>query len=329
MVVPPGAPPGQVDHRYARDLPDLLPRHALVVLNDTLVLPARLLGKKAATKGRVEVFLVRPAEIEDHWMVLTRASKPVRTGMEIELNEAGTFRATVCAERSGEGLVEVKLSRPPSMSLHQTLEAFGHIPLPPYIDRPDETVDRDRYQTVFARVPGAIAAPTAGLHFSDALLERCRARGIQTAFVTLHVGLGTFRPVSVANLNDHPMHTEWFDIPESTAAAIRAAKREGLPVVAVGTTVVRALESAGDPDHPGCVRALSGETRLLIQPGYSFSVVDLLLTNFHLPRSTLLALVFAFAGRERTLAAYDAAIAARYRFYSYGDAMLFAREARS
>jgi S-adenosylmethionine:tRNA ribosyltransferase-isomerase len=208
------------------------------------------------------------------------------------------------------------------LGLAAAVEASGHVPLPPYVHRPDDAADRERYQTVFARVPGAVAAPTAGLHLSTALIDRIRARGVAVATVTLHVGLGTFQPVSAEDLDDHPMHAEAFVVPAEAAAAVAAARDRGAPVVAVGTTVVRALESAADPARPGGVLALSGETRLLIQPGYRFRVVDQLLTNFHLPQSTLLALVAAFAGRERVLSAYRAAVGARYRFYSYGDAML-------
>jgi S-adenosylmethionine:tRNA ribosyltransferase-isomerase len=194
--------------------------------------------------------------------------------------------------------------------------------------RGDDGRDRERYQTVFAREPGAVAAPTAGLHLSEALLDRLRARGVVIASVTLHVGLGTFQPVVADDLDDHPMHAEVFTVPAGTVEAVAAARERGAPVVAVGTTVVRALETAADPEREGSVRAMQGETRLLIQPGYRFRVVDQLLTNFHLPQSTLLALVAAFAGRERALSAYALAIRDKYRFYSYGDAMLIrAREA--
>jgi S-adenosylmethionine:tRNA ribosyltransferase-isomerase len=223
------------------------------------------------------------------------------------------------------GMLEVLFFSPSDTPLALAIEALGRIPLPPYLHRAPEEVDRERYQTVFARVAGAVAAPTAGLHLSSALLDRIRTHGIEVSTITLHVGLGTFQPVTVADLDDHPMHAEWFEIPAETAAAIDRARARGAPVIAVGTTVVRALESAASAE--GCVRAITGETRLLIQPGYRFRVVDQLFTNFHLPQSTLLALVAAFAGHERILDAYRAAIAARYRFFSYGDAMLIRKRA--
>jgi S-adenosylmethionine:tRNA ribosyltransferase-isomerase len=333
----PRDPKGPWVHAAVRDLAELLAPGSLLVLNDTRVIPARLLGRKESG-GRVEIFLVRrlgaqtveeggrvfPAE---RWQALGRASKPLRPGARITLARARAAPAVPAAlsvrieGRVDEGgLLEVVLFSPSDTPIATALEAFGHVPLPPYLRRTDEETDRERYQTVFARVPGAVAAPTAGLHLSSALLDRIRARGIDVSTLTLHVGLGTFQPVMVADLDDHPMHAERFEIPFETAAAIDRARARRAPVIAVGTTVVRALESAALP--AGRVRAGAGETRLLIQPGYSFRVVDQLLTNFHLPQSTLLALVAAFAGRARTLAAYRAAIEARYRFFSYGDAML-------
>jgi S-adenosylmethionine:tRNA ribosyltransferase-isomerase len=321
-----------VTHAVVRDLDQLLAPGALLVVNDTRVIPARLLGHKAGSGGKVEVLLVRrlgtasvrsggrelPAE---RWRALGRASKPLRPESRVVF-DGGSLAAEI-ATRAGEGgLFEVLLFSPTGLALDVALEAAGHVPLPPYLHRTDDAVDRERYQTIFARAPGAVAAPTAGLHLSAALLDRVRARGVQLAKVTLHVGLGTFQPVTAADLDDHPMHGEVFVVPADTAAAVAATRDRGAPVVAVGTTVVRALESAADPERDGRVRAAEGETRLLIQPGYRFRVVDQLLTNFHLPQSTLLALVAAFAGLERVLAAYRAAVVAGYRFYSYGDAML-------
>lgn len=320
-------PAGEVVHAAVRELDQHIPPGALVVVNDTRVIPARLLGRKRSTGGQVELLLIRrlsaPAAAEggERWATLGRASKPIRPGAEIDLGEDGVLAARVLGRDAG-GLLEVLLWSPAGLDTAAAIEARGHVPLPPYLKRADEPVDRERYQTIFAREPGAVAAPTAGLHLSENLVERLRARGVQLAGVTLHVGLGTFQPVTADDLDDHPMHAEAYAISEDAAAAVAAARERGAPVVAVGTTVVRTLESAADPDRPGHVRASAGETRLLIQPGYRFRVVDALLTNFHLPQSTLLALVFAFAGRERTLAAYRAAIEARYRFYSYGDAML-------
>lgn len=355
----------QTTHACVRDLPELLPAGALLVVNDTRVIPARLLGRKVGSGGRVELLLVErageagdramesarttevrggaigdgtslrdadlgaEAHASERWLALGRASKPLRPGAVIafdrrgeEAGEPPALTAEIVGRADDAGLVEVTLRARAGARIEETVEAIGHVPLPPYMRRADEASDRERYQTVFARVPGAIAAPTAGLHLSTALLDRLRARGVEIAAVTLHVGLGTFQPVTAADFDQHPMHAETFVVPAETAAAIDRARERGAPVIAAGTTVVRALESAADPERPGRVRARAGETRLLIQPGYAFRVVDQLFTNFHLPQSTLLALVAAFAGRERVLAAYATAIDAGYRFYSYGDAML-------
>lgn len=323
-----------MEHRAIRELDELLPEGALVVVNETRVLPARLFGRKPGTGGKVELLLVQrteggdPAGSIERWRAMGRSSKPLRAGMEIELEAEGTepqgprLLARIEGREEGSGLLEVTLISPVGLRVSDAIEALGHVPLPPYIRRADEASDRERYQTVFAREPGAVAAPTAGLHLSEALIERLKGRGIELTALTLHVGLGTFQPVVAEDLDQHRMHAEVLSVPASAADAIDRARARGAPVVAVGTTVVRALESAADPDRLGRVVARSGETRLLIQPGYRFRVVDSLLTNFHLPRSTLLALVFALAGRERVLAAYAAAIEAGYRFYSYGDAML-------
>jgi len=326
---------GRLEHAFIRDLPDRLPEGALVIVNDTRVLPARLLGRKVSSGGRVEIFLVRkigPAEVEhggrtlpaERWRALGRSSKPFRDGVEIELDSAGLLRARAFG-RDAEGLLDVVLFSPAGKSIDEALEAVGHVPLPPYIHRDDDAADRARYQTVFAREPGAVAAPTAGLHLTERLVERMQARGLTIARVTLHVGLGTFQPVTAEDLDDHPMHAELFRVSEETASAIADARARGAEVVAIGTTAVRALESAADPEREGHVVPREGETRLLIQPGYRFRVVDRLLTNFHLPQSTLLALVGAFAGLDRILEAYRVAIEHRYRFYSYGDAMLLQR----
>lgn len=322
------------EHRMIRQLDRLLPEGALVVVNDTRVLPARLFGRKPGTGGKVEILLVQRMEqpeegatgFVERWRAMGRSSKPLRAGTEVEFfaegREARLLAARIEGREEGSGLLFVTLSSPAGMLVSEAIEALGHVPLPPYIRRADEASDRERYQTVFAREPGAVAAPTAGLHLSEALIERFGARGIELSAVTLHVGLGTFQPVAAEDLDQHRMHAEVFSVPEGAASAIDRARERGAPVVAIGTTVVRALESAADPDRPGRVVSRSGETRLLIQPGYRFRVVDALVTNFHLPRSTLLALVFALAGRERVLAAYASAIELGYRFYSYGDAML-------
>jgi S-adenosylmethionine:tRNA ribosyltransferase-isomerase len=323
-----------LSHRHVRDLPDLLPRGALVVVNDTRVVPARLLGKKAGTGGGVELLLVRPRPDQAAsdgrtaaFFAMGRASKPLRPGTTIVFGD-GALTATIDGRDEAGALFAVTLTARDG-DVQSAIERVGHVPLPPYLHRPDDAADRERYQTVFARVPGAIAAPTAGLHLSQELLDRFAEHGIERAAVTLHVGLGTFRPVTVEDLDHHPMHAELLAVPAATRDAIARARDRAAPVVAVGTTVVRALESAADPAQPGQVLETHGETRLLIQPGFSFRVVDRLLTNFHLPRSTLLALVYAFAGMERVRRAYDVAIAEGYRFYSYGDAMLLQMRSRA
>lgn len=338
--------PGDVEHAAVRDLDRHLPRGALVVVNDTRVVAARLIGWKVATGGAVELLLLRRLDAveardaegraaagegggaPERWRAMGRASKPLRPGAEIAFDRDGALAARVI-ERGDDGLLDVVLSSPAGLRVEAAIEARGRVPLPPYLGRDDDAADRERYQTIFARAPGAVAAPTAGLHLSRALVDRLAAAGIEVATVTLHVGLGTFQPITVEDLDEHPMHAEAYAVPTATEAAVAGARARGAPVVAIGTTVVRALEAAADPGRGGHVRAQAGETRLLIQPGYRFQVVDALMTNFHLPRSTLLALVLAFAGRERALSAYRAAIAGRYRFYSYGDAMLIHGEGAS
>jgi S-adenosylmethionine:tRNA ribosyltransferase-isomerase len=235
----------------------------------------------------------------------------------------GTGRLVARLETVGDsdGVMEIVLYTSDGGTVEEALEACGTVPLPPYLRRETEPLDVSRYQTVYAKVPGAVAAPTAGLHLSTALLDELGRAGIRTATLTLHVGLGTFRPVTAHDLDDHKMHEEAVVIPPSLVAAVRDARARRAAVVAVGTTVVRGLETAADPEEPGAIRAMQGRTNLLIQPGFRFRVVDAMLTNFHLPRSTLVALVAAFAGRERTLGAYREAIRRGYRFYSYGDAM--------
>jgi len=318
-----------VVHRHVHDLADLLPRGALLVVNDTKVIAARLLGKKAGSGGHVELLLVRPRpgattpEGSAGFFAMGRASKQLRPGTEVVFGD-GALSARIEGRDADAGLFAVTLWAPDG-DVQRAIERVGHVPLPPYLRRADDDADRERYQTVFARVPGAIAAPTAGLHLTQALLDRLAERGVERAAVTLHVGLGTFQPVTADDLDDHPMHSETFAVPAETRDAIARARERGAAVVAVGTTVVRTLESAADPERPGLVRAMQGETKLLIQPGYTFRVVDRLVTNFHLPRSTLLALVYAFGGMERVRRAYEVAIAEGYRFYSYGDAMLLRR----
>lgn len=302
------------DLRFA-DLPGLVGPQDLLVFNDTRVIKSRLAARRP-TGGKVELLLERITGPRQGLFQL-RASHPPKVGGALELAD-GT-RATVVGRR--DRFFELRVDG--ALPLHDYLDRHGAVPLPPYIARPPSVDDEARYQTVYARHEGAVAAPTAGLHFDDALLAALARAGVASAHLTLHVGAGTFQPVQTEDLAAHAMHEEWFRIPEATAAAVSAARERGGRIVAVGTTTLRALEAAADDD--GGVRAGERETRLFITPGYAFRVVDRLLTNFHLPRSTLLMLVAAFGGYDAVRAAYAHAIAARYRFYSYGDAMLLER----
>jgi S-adenosylmethionine:tRNA ribosyltransferase-isomerase len=309
-------------HRTVRDFPELVPEGALVVLNDTRVRRARLLLGRAGTGGKVELLLLKPlgaAGGAERWEAIGRANKPLREGSELE---APGLRARIT--RGGE-LLEVSLVA--EGGVEAWLARSGHVPIPPYLRRSDEALDAERYQTVFAEKLGSVAAPTAGLHLSAELIERLRARRVSFGRLTLDIGLGTFRPIEADDLDGHAMHSESIDVPPALCALVAAARARGAPVVAIGTTVVRALESAADPAAPGHVRPFQGETRLLIQPGYAFRVVDALFTNFHQPKSTLLALVAAFAGLSRVLEAYAVAVEEGYRFLSYGDAMWLPRRA--
>jgi S-adenosylmethionine:tRNA ribosyltransferase-isomerase len=302
-----------LEHRAMRELPSLL-EPALFVFNDTRVIPARLRGLKPSG-GKFELLLtdrIGSHGEAERWLARGRPLKSLKRGMQLEV---GPLHIEV-VERRDETTLEVALTGEPDVAT--ALEQAGEIPLPPYLDREPEAADQERYQTVFAREPGAVAAPTAGLHFGESLLGELAARGHERAFVTLHVGPGTFAPLLVDDLRDHKMHEERYQVPAETVHAIERAKREGRKVVAVGTTVVRTLESAARSG----LAAGPGSTTLLIHPPYSFRVIDALVTNFHLPRSTLLALVMAFAGTELTREAYRAAVTERYRFFSYGDAML-------
>jgi S-adenosylmethionine:tRNA ribosyltransferase-isomerase len=310
---------GEVRHATFREWPELVPEGALVVLNDTRVINARVLGNRRGSGGRVELLLTRKVEErspdEELWLSIGRASRSLKVGTIVD---SGPLSAEVVS-REDEGVLVVRLAA--SGGVSRALAAHGHVPLPPYMRRPDAPDDVERYQTVFARQEGSIAAPTAGLHVTAATLSRLAARGVEVAFTTLHVGIGTFRPVAADDLDDHAMHVEELVVSEELSRAVARARERARPVVAVGTTVVRALESARDPHDARRVVATSGPTQLLIQPGYSFGPVDALLTNFHMPKSTLLALVSAFAGRGRVLDAYRTALDAGYRFLSYGDAM--------
>ena len=306
---------GIVD-RVFRELPDLLEAGDLLVFNNTKVIKARLYGTKSSG-GAVEALVERVLPgTQEVWAHL-RASKSPKPGSAVRFAEA--FDAEVLGRCGPDnGLFHLRLSGDP----FALLEQHGHVPLPPYITHADAADDVRRYQTVFAREPGAVAAPTAALHFDEALLARLGERGVGQAHVTLHVGAGTFQPVRVERLEDHLMHSEWFDVPQSTVDAIAATRARGARVVAVGTTTLRALESAA---LGGGLRAGARETDIFITPGFEFQVVDRLVTNFHLPKSTLMMLVSAFAGYEHVRALYEHAIAERYRFFSYGDAMLLQR----
>ncbi len=317
---------GDDRHRTVADLPEILQPGDLLVVNDTRVIPARLFARRRPGGGRVEL-LVLEKLAPRVWEALVKPARRLRPGSVLEV-EGGDLVAEVTAIGE-DGRRRLQFDR----EIEAHLERCGHVPLPPYIKREDMSTDRARYQTVFARQPGAIAAPTAGLHFNPELLAALTDRGVERSVVTLHVGLGTFRPVKVERIEDHAMEAERYWVSEEAAAAIRRTKRGGGRVVAVGTTVVRTLESAAR-EH-GEVEAGSGRTELFITPGFPFRAVDALLTNFHLPRSTLLMLVSALAGhggvdgervgRDRVLAAYREAVATGYRFYSYGDAMFVQR----
>ncbi|WP_421717913.1 tRNA preQ1(34) S-adenosylmethionine ribosyltransferase-isomerase QueA [Algiphilus sp.] len=294
------------------DWPEMLSPHDLLVFNDTRVIPARLYAHKA-TGGRVEIFLERVLADPQRVQAQMRASKPIRPGTRLTVEGAEAI-ATV-EGRDEEGFFTVAFDR----KALPVFEQAGHVPLPPYITRPDEAEDVARYQSIFADKAGAVAAPTASLHFDDAMMAKLKARGIRWTTLTLHVGAGTFAPVRVDDPAAHHMHAERYAVSDALVAEVEAARARGGRVVAVGTTVVRALEGA--VVDAGALRPMAGETRLFITPGFRFQVVDALLTNFHLPESTLLMLVSAFAGRERMLAAYRHAVTQRYRFFSYGDAM--------
>lgn len=313
--------PAVSHHRFA-ELPELVRGDELFVVNDTRVIPARLFARKPSG-GRVELLLVQPLPGDgQRWWAMSRANKPLRPSQRLQV---GDEELEIGGRAAEPGLIEVRFR--PELDLTAFLEQHGSVPLPPYIERPPGPEDARRYQTIFAAHPGAVAAPTAGLHFTPELLDRLQRRGVELARLTLHVGPGTFRPITTPDLAGHRMHHERFTIPEQTAAAVARAKAQQRPVVAVGTTAVRALEAAalatGGVGSPGVglPRPGPGETDLFIRPGHDFRVVDSLVTNFHWPRSTLLVLVAALAGRERVLAAYHEAVALRYRLFSYGDAM--------
>jgi len=307
---------GRIEHRVFRDITDYLRPGDLLILNETKVLPVRLHGRKAGTGGRVELLLLRPGgEGENTWECLARPGRRLPPGTVMEF--AAGLRGEVTARTAAGGRL-VRFSLPEGKDFETILNEAGEVPLPPYIKK--SLADPSRYQTVYAREPGSAAAPTAGMHFTPGLLRSLRAAGVGTASVVLHIGLDTFRPVQTEDITAHRMHREYYNIPEGTSLAVNAAKREGRRVIAVGTTSTRCLETAALRD--GTVPPGAGWSELFIYPGFRFRVVDALLTNFHLPRSTLLMLVSAFAGRELILRAYREAVKHRYRFFSFGDAML-------
>ncbi|MCE1183869.1 MAG: tRNA preQ1(34) S-adenosylmethionine ribosyltransferase-isomerase QueA [Rhodocyclales bacterium] len=296
-------------------LPGLLRAGDLLVFNDTRVIKARIFGTKESG-GRVEIMLERIVDAQ-HAIAQVRASKSPKPGARLTLAEAFVVEVT---GRAGANDEFYALQLVGEGNLWELVEAHGKLPLPPYIEHPAEGADETRYQTVYARAPGAVAAPTAGLHFDDEMLALLRGQGVNTAFLTLHVGAGTFKPMRVEQIADHRMHSERFEIPQATVDAIAATRAAGGRVIAVGTTSLRALESAAD--EAGQLHAGGAETEIFITPGYRFKVVDRLITNFHLPKSTLMMLVSAFAGYDAIRAAYSHAIGEGYRFFSYGDAML-------
>ncbi len=328
---------GACQNRSFGELPEFLRGDELLVFNNARVLPARLFGRRAGVfsqqpsrktqaehlHGQVEIFLTRRIAA-DTWEALVRPGRKLPVGERIFFGE-DELEAEI-ATRGELGIRTLAFISKNGRSVSENIQKLGHVPLPPYIDRPDETSDHDRYQTVFAKNPGAVAAPTAGLHFTQEVLEKIRARGCEICELTLDIGLGTFQPIHSETLEEHKIHSESYEISEEAAHKINAAKNEGRSVLAVGTTVVRALEDSAarlsEPGRENRVNSGPAEARIFIKPGYTFCIVDLLLTNFHLPKSTLLALVAAFAGRENILSAYRQAVEQNYRFYSYGDCML-------
>jgi len=300
---------GKIQDLHFTDIINFINKGDLLVFNNTKVIPARLFGKKS-TGGKVEVFIERLLD-DNSAIAFLKTSKRPKLGMPIYFDD---LALTPTARKGMFYLVETKSNT----SLTELMDKYGHMPLPPYIQREDELDDKDRYQTVYAKEKGAVAAPTAGLHFDKALLQAIKDKGVNTAFVTLHVGAGTFQPVKTDLIDDHIMHKEWLQVSPQVAELVKQTKANGNKVIAVGTTAVRCLETAA---QTGDINAYTGDTNIFIYPGYQFKIVDSLLTNFHLPESTLIMLVSAKCGRENTLNAYKHAVTEKYRFFSYGDAM--------
>lgn len=304
---------------FFTDLLDKLQPGDLLVFNNTRVIPARLFGRKASG-GKLEVLVERMLD-DKRVLAHVRASKAPKPGTALLLGEDESVKATMLARH--DALFEIQFDD--TRDVLTILNDIGHMPLPPYIDRPDEAADRELYQTVYSQRPGAVAAPTAGLHFDEPLLAALKEKGVEMAFVTLHVGAGTFQPVRVESIEDHVMHAEYAEVPQTVVDAVLACKARGNRVIAVGTTSVRSLESAAQASAEAVIAPFFGDTRIFIYPGYHYQVVDALVTNFHLPESTLIMLVSAFAGYRHTMDAYRQAVAEQYRFFSYGDAMFITR----
>ncbi|WP_113627192.1 tRNA preQ1(34) S-adenosylmethionine ribosyltransferase-isomerase QueA [Pectobacterium peruviense] len=308
-------PTGDLTHGVFTDLLEKLNPGDLLVFNNTRVIPARLFGRKVSG-GKLEVLVERV--LDDHRILAhVRASKAPKPGTELLLGDDESVKATMVARH--DALFELHFDD--ARDVLSILNDIGHMPLPPYIDRPDEDADRELYQTVYSQRPGAVAAPTAGLHFDEPMLAALREKGIEMAFVTLHVGAGTFQPVRVDTIEDHIMHAEYAEVPQDVVDAVLACKARGNRVIAVGTTSVRSLESAAQASQDAPIAPFFGDTKIFIYPGYHYRIIDALVTNFHLPESTLIMLVSAFAGYHNTMSAYREAVAEQYRFFSYGDAM--------
>ncbi|WP_314791210.1 tRNA preQ1(34) S-adenosylmethionine ribosyltransferase-isomerase QueA [Aggregatibacter aphrophilus] len=316
---------GEIFHRTFADVLDLIQPGDLVVFNNTRVIPARMFGRKTSG-GKLEVLVERVLS-ESRFLAHVRSSKAPKAGAELilgedKLGEGNGVKAIMLGRQ--DSLFEIEIAEKQT-ALFDVLQQIGHMPLPPYIDRPDEEADQERYQTVYNKVPGAVAAPTAGLHFDDELLAKLKEKGVNFAFVTLHVGAGTFQPVRVENIEDHVMHAEYVEVPQLVCDAILATKQAGKRIIAVGTTSVRSIESAAlaaeEKQSTVLIEPYFSDTSIFIYPGKKFRVVDCLITNFHLPESTLIMLVSAFAGFSHTMNAYKSAVENRYRFFSYGDAM--------
>ncbi|CAO97586.1 tRNA preQ1(34) S-adenosylmethionine ribosyltransferase-isomerase QueA [Erwinia tasmaniensis] len=310
---------GALTHGVFTDLLHKLNPGDLLVFNNTRVIPARIFGRKASG-GKIEVLVERMLD-DTRVLAHVRSSKAPKPGSDLLLGDDESVQATMLARHDTLFEIEFNDARP----VLDILNSIGHMPLPPYIDRPDEDADRELYQTVYSQKPGAVAAPTAGLHFDEPLLVALREKGIETAFVTLHVGAGTFQPVRVDTIEDHIMHAEYAEVPQDVVDAVLACKARGNRVIAVGTTSVRSLESAAQAAENTLIAPFFGDTKIFIYPGYHYQVIDALVTNFHLPESTLIMLVSAFAGYKHTMRAYQQAVAEQYRFFSYGDAMFITR----